>query len=217
MQQICVAYRPEGGTQVSNQGCCSARAATVFWSCTDILAALQHCDHPSLPTAYMADLGLLTSVIKLAAAAAFWHILRLPSTYMLDSISLALACCNTCQSGDPAPVVSHCLPQVVVMTQRSKLEMESMFWRSLPRSKRFGTQIIFRQGSVLVPTDLQMVGASRAAATVIVSDQSRSAAEADAQSVRYVSSRCSSSWSLVDVLKSAERLSASHSIITAAV
>lgn len=73
-----------------------------------------------------------------------------------------------------------------MLTQRSKLEMEGMFWRSLPAAKRFGTQIIFRQGSALVPSDLKMVGACRAAATVIVSDQSRSAAEADAQSVRYL-------------------------------
>lgn len=74
--------------------------------------------------------------------------------------------------------------QVVVLTQRSKIEMESMFWRGLPALKRYGTQIIFRQGSPLVPTDLKMVGASKAAATVIVSDQSRNATEADAQSVR---------------------------------
>eukprot|EP00775_Hariotina_reticulata_P013650 gene13650-13773_t len=73
---------------------------------------------------------------------------------------------------------------VVVMTQRSKLEMEGIFWRCLPACQRHGTKLVFRQGSPLVTSDLRMVGASRAAATVIVSDQSRSAAEADAQAVR---------------------------------
>lgn len=74
--------------------------------------------------------------------------------------------------------------QVVVMTQRSKLEMEAMFRRCLPESKRFGTSLVFRQGSPLVPSDLKLVAACRAAATIVVSDQSRSAAEADAQAVR---------------------------------
>jgi len=75
--------------------------------------------------------------------------------------------------------------QVVIMTQRSKLEMEGMFWRCLPEPKRYGTKLVFRQGSPLVPSDLRLVGACRAAATIVVSDQSRSAAEADAQAVRY--------------------------------
>lgn len=71
------------------------------------------------------------------------------------------------------------------MTQRSKLEMEAMFRRCLPECKRHGTKLVFRQGSPLVPSDLKLVGASRAAATIVVSDQSRSAAEADAQAVRW--------------------------------
>jgi hypothetical protein len=71
------------------------------------------------------------------------------------------------------------------MTQRSKLEMEGIFWRCLPTPQRHGTKLVFRQGSPLVTTDLRMVGACRAAATVIISDQSRSAAEADAQAVRW--------------------------------
>lgn len=77
-----------------------------------------------------------------------------------------------------------CWLQVVVLTQRNKIEMETNFWRALPKSKRHGTKIVFRQGSALIPTDLKMVSATTAAATVIVSDQSRSAQEADAQSVR---------------------------------
>lgn len=71
------------------------------------------------------------------------------------------------------------------MTQRSKLEMESFFWRCLPSAKRHGTKLVFRQGSPLVPNDLKLVGACRASSTVIISDQSRSATEADAQAVRW--------------------------------
>lgn len=75
---------------------------------------------------------------------------------------------------------------VVVLTQRSKLEMETAFWSCLPQAKRHGTKLVFRQGSPLVPSDLRLVAASRAAATVIVSDQARCATEADAQAVRWV-------------------------------
>ncbi|KIY99118.1 hypothetical protein MNEG_8845, partial [Monoraphidium neglectum] len=73
---------------------------------------------------------------------------------------------------------------VVVMSQRSKLEMESLAARDIPPSARHGTKIVFRQGSPLVPGDLALVSAHTARATLIISDQSRSAAEADAQSVR---------------------------------
>jgi hypothetical protein len=45
-----------------------------------------------------------------------------------------------------------CCGQVVVLTQRSKLEMEGIFWRCLPAAKRYGTRLIFRQGSPLVPS-----------------------------------------------------------------
>lgn len=77
--------------------------------------------------------------------------------------------------------------QVVVLTQRSKLDIAELFCRFLPEAKRHGTKLVFRQGSPLVPSDLRLVGASRAAATIIVSDQSRAAAEADAQACRCVS------------------------------
>jgi hypothetical protein len=70
------------------------------------------------------------------------------------------------------------------MSQRSKLEMESLAARDIPPSARHGTKIVFRQGSPLVPGDLALVSAHTARATLIISDQSRSAAEADAQSVR---------------------------------
>lgn len=61
----------------------------------------------------------------------------------------------------------------VVMTQRPKLVMESTFRRIIPEEQRFGTKFVFRQGSALIPDNLRMVAASRAAATIIVSDSSR--------------------------------------------
>ncbi|GBF91919.1 hypothetical protein Rsub_04643 [Raphidocelis subcapitata] len=73
---------------------------------------------------------------------------------------------------------------IVVMSQRSKLEMESMALRDVPPPARFGTRVVFRQGSPLVPGDLALVAAHEARVTLIVSDQSRSAVEADAQSIR---------------------------------
>jgi hypothetical protein len=44
------------------------------------------------------------------------------------------------------------------MTQRSKPEMEANFWRWLPAEQRHGTQLVFRQGSPLIPGDLKEVG-----------------------------------------------------------
>jgi hypothetical protein len=85
--------------------------------------------------------------------------------------------------------VSTLLPllvQIVVMTQRSKLDMEETFKRCLPQSQRCGANLVFRKGSPLLPSDLEMVAAHNAAATIVVSDQSRSADEADAQVTRYV-------------------------------
>ncbi len=73
---------------------------------------------------------------------------------------------------------------VVVLSQRSKLEMEATFWRCLPATQRHGTKLVFRQGSALIPSDLRMVAAGTARVAVIVSDQSRGSAEADAQSLR---------------------------------
>ncbi|KAK9845991.1 hypothetical protein WJX81_007900 [Elliptochloris bilobata] len=73
---------------------------------------------------------------------------------------------------------------IVVMTQRAKLELEALFRRILPAPQRFGSQLVFRQGSPLVPADLRKVAAASAAATVIVSDSSRSPVEADAEAIR---------------------------------
>ncbi|BDA43260.1 probable ion channel POLLUX at N-terminal half [Coccomyxa sp. Obi] len=73
---------------------------------------------------------------------------------------------------------------VVVMTQREKIGMEALFRRVIPPHKRCGCNFVFRQGSPLVPADLKMVAAYSAAATVIVSDSSRSPVEADAEAIR---------------------------------
>lgn len=73
---------------------------------------------------------------------------------------------------------------VVVLTQREKLEMEQAGRKYLPMDLRHGTQFVFRQGSPLIPQDLQLVSAASASATIIVSDHSRAGEEADAQSIR---------------------------------
>ncbi|KAK9811837.1 hypothetical protein WJX72_011041 [[Myrmecia] bisecta] len=73
---------------------------------------------------------------------------------------------------------------VVVLSQTAKLEMEEMFWRTVPIEERHGTSFVFRQGSPLVPDDLRMVAASAAAVTIVVADSSRAPEEADAQSLR---------------------------------
>lgn len=64
---------------------------------------------------------------------------------------------------------------VVVLSQQPKLEMEATFRRIIPAEQRFGTRFVFREGSAIIPDNLRMVAASRAAATIIVSDSSRSA------------------------------------------
>ncbi|KAJ9511775.1 hypothetical protein QJQ45_022651, partial [Haematococcus lacustris] len=73
---------------------------------------------------------------------------------------------------------------VVVLTQRPKLEMEALIKRVLPESDRLGSRFVFREGSPLVPADLETVAARHAAKTIVISDQSRCPEEADAQSVR---------------------------------
>ncbi|KAL6749116.1 hypothetical protein V8C86DRAFT_3032280 [Haematococcus lacustris] len=73
---------------------------------------------------------------------------------------------------------------VVVLTQRPKLEMEALIKRVLPETDRLGSRFVFREGSPLVPADLETVAARHAAKTIVISDQSRCPEEADAQSVR---------------------------------
>lgn len=56
----------------------------------------------------------------------------------------------------------------------------------LAASAHTGSRLVFRQGSPLLPADLSSVATSYARSTIIVSDQSRSRDEADAQSLRCV-------------------------------
>jgi hypothetical protein len=67
-----------------------------------------------------------------------------------------------------APQCSCCRPCC-----RCALYTPSNQRRSVPERARHGTRLVFRQGSPLVPADLRLVAASRAGATVIISDQSR--------------------------------------------
>ena len=64
---------------------------------------------------------------------------------------------------------------MVVLSQRSKLEMEASFRKSLPEEQRHKSQFVFRQGSPLVPSDLRNVGANDAAVVLIIGDASRCA------------------------------------------
>lgn len=77
----------------------------------------------------------------------------------------SLKVCLAYRNGEPRVVV--------VMSQRPKLEMEATFRRIIPAEQRFGTRFVFREGSAIIPDNLRMVAASRAAATIIVSDSSR--------------------------------------------
>jgi hypothetical protein len=149
VEQLCVAWKPQGGTTVS-----TSKEQQLFK--TPAPSGVAHC----------AELYILTSGQHRRAGCCQIDLTANPKTTKTTHRVLAV------------------LLQIVVLTQRSKLEMEGMFWRCLPESKRFGTKLVFRQGSPLVPSDLRLVGANRAAAIIVVSDQSRSAAEADAQSVR---------------------------------
>ena len=63
----------------------------------------------------------------------------------------------------------------VVLCQREKLQMEAEFRRVIPEGRRCGTRFVFRQGLPLIPDDLRQVAASQAAATIVISDSSRSA------------------------------------------
>lgn len=99
--------------------------------------------------------------------------MQLPHTALHESPSTCLTwgsvtmtqVCLAYRNGEPKVVV--------VMSQRPKLEMEATFRRIIPDEQRFGTRFVFREGSAIIPDNLRMVAASRAAATIIVSDSSR--------------------------------------------
>lgn len=139
LQQICVAYQPEGGTKVSartHSGMCSPMHLNTMLNSCQVGApgngggTSLHCD---LLQRSKGDLEAVTR-------ASLLHRADDKASFATTSKQLAvlLLCCVT--------------RQVVVLTQRSKLEMEGIFWRCMPAAKRFGTRLIFRQGSPLVPS-----------------------------------------------------------------
>jgi len=73
---------------------------------------------------------------------------------------------------------------IVVLTDESKLKMEHLFSRYIPEEQRHGSKFVFRQGSPLIPEQLEYVSARTAGRIVIVSDSSRMSTEADAQALR---------------------------------
>jgi len=74
--------------------------------------------------------------------------------------------------------------RIVVLCDKPKLEMEALYERVVPEVDRHGSKIIFRQGPPMIPEYLEMVAAKTARSTIIVSDASRAAHEADAQALR---------------------------------
>ena len=74
---------------------------------------------------------------------------------------------------------------IVVLSQgREKLEMESLFDRALPESERAGCRLVFRKGSPLDPTALDIVSVETAKTVIISGDYSARCRESDAQVLR---------------------------------
>jgi hypothetical protein len=71
---------------------------------------------------------------------------------------------------------------VVVLCSRPKLAMERLFRSAIPNLR--GSRFIFRQGNPLLPSDLDEVACAVAGSVIIVADNSRCDAEADAQTMR---------------------------------
>lgn len=168
--QTCLAYKPEGGTTVGGR----QQGASAHAHRRPALAAGTVCSS-------RAGRGSASR-----------------SARQTENASACLARCTIqrrpkrAKAGQPRPNPSPLCArasQVVVMSARSKLEMEAIIARDLPPERRHGTKIVCRQGSPLIPNDLALVSAHTARAALIISDQSRSAAEADAQSLRCVVGR----------------------------
>jgi hypothetical protein len=68
--------------------------------------------------------------------------------------------------------------------QGDKLEMEKLFKQVMPERVRYGTQLVFRNGSPLDPAALRMVAATDAASVVLCSDCSLPSRDSDALVLR---------------------------------
>lgn len=68
---------------------------------------------------------------------------------------------------------------VVVAAHREKLELEELFRESVPKSRRYGSQLVFRQGSPLDPKTLEMTAAVDTSAVILLGDYSRPTRDSD--------------------------------------
>lgn len=76
-------------------------------------------------------------------------------------------------------------PTIVVLIQgREKLEMEQIFDSAVPEDERNGCELVFRQGSPLDPSSLELVSVFTAATVIICGDYSQRCRESDAQVLR---------------------------------
>ena len=73
---------------------------------------------------------------------------------------------------------------VVLVAHREKLELESLFREAVPPERRYGSQLVFRQGSPLDPGALALAAAPDAKAVIVCGDYSRPAQDSDDQVLR---------------------------------
>lgn len=73
---------------------------------------------------------------------------------------------------------------VLLSAFREKLELEEIFRDAVPMHERFGSQIVFRQGSPLDPSALEMVSCTDARAVIILGDYSMPVEDSDSQVLR---------------------------------
>ena len=72
----------------------------------------------------------------------------------------------------------------VLVANREKLEMESIFRQTVPEEQRYGSRLVFRQGSPLDPSSLDIVSFKTARSVIICGDYSRSIRDSDSQVLR---------------------------------
>ena len=74
---------------------------------------------------------------------------------------------------------------IAVLCQgQEKLRMESLFETAVPEHLRYGSRLVFRQGSPLDPLALDLIAAKKAKAVIIAGDYSQRCRESDAQVLR---------------------------------
>ena len=83
-----------------------------------------------------------------------------------------------------ASAVSGGATIVFLSAHREKLELEEIFRDAVPQHERFGSQIVFRQGSPLDPGALGMVSCTNARSVIILGDYSMPVEDSDSQVLR---------------------------------